>query len=320
MPSLFQNILATICYYDCFDFPLTTFEIWKNLINSHQSSTISHQDQEAQASLKEIIKILDEGKLGKYIEEYQGFYFLRGRKNLVSQRIERNKISIAKIKKLRKYIKILRLVPFVRMVAITGRLAMKNAELKSDWDVLIVLEQGRIWIGRMMATLVLHLVGIRRHTNKIRDRICLNHFITSASLEIKLQDLFSSHEYTWIRPIFDTGIFEKFQIRNNWIREYRPNYGLAGLFPLGMVADSQLAKNVRKWLEKILDWEFLEKTLKTWQEKKIAKNPKTGMAGSYIEASDEALIFLPEPRGPKIYECFQNRLELLDEGANKLVE
>ena len=39
---------------------------------------------------------------------------------------------------------VLRFVPFVRMIGVTGGLAMKNANAKSDWDLLLVIKYGKI--------------------------------------------------------------------------------------------------------------------------------------------------------------------------------
>jgi hypothetical protein len=48
--------------------------------------------------------------------------------------------------------------------------------------------------------------------------------------------------------------------------------------------------------------------LKKWQIEKIQQNPNTHLSGSYIEATDEALVFLPKPRGPKVFTEFKKRL------------
>jgi hypothetical protein len=311
MLYLSQNILATVCYYDCLDFPLTAFEVWNNLLSSHQSSDIGDQGKNGQNKiiLVEIIQELEKLKRARKLEEFQGFYFLPGRKNLVVQRIERNKISASKIKKLRRYVRILRLVPFVRMIALTGRLTMKNAQRKSDWDLLVVLEQGRIWTGRFLVTLAVQAMGVRRQGDKIKDRICLNHFLATDGLEIKLQDLFSAHEYTWMRPVFDAGIFQNFQIKNSWIRKYRPQYGLMEVLPADTLGEGKVMKFIKKNLEKLLGWYFLENWMRRWQKRKIENNPKTAWKDSHIDVSDEALVFLPDPQGPKIFECFQARLE-----------
>jgi len=200
-----KNILNTIIYCDILNFPLTSFEVWKYLtvIDEHSMSNWTWTSN-VQISLGEIIEALESKELKKHIEEFRGFYFLRGRKTLVEQRIQNDKNSIAKYKIAERVAWWLRFVPFVRMVAVTGTLAMKNPEKNSDIDFLVVLEKGRIWTGRLLVTLAVHLLGKRRHGDKIKNRICLNYFITTGSLEIKRQDLFAANEYSFIYPIFDS--------------------------------------------------------------------------------------------------------------------
>jgi len=57
---------------------------------------------------------------------------------------------------------------------------------------------------------------------------------------------------------------------------------------------------------------FVEKQLKSWQTERIAKDSRTHLAGSMVMADDSALIFLPGPQGPEIYERFKSRLDALE--------
>src|SRR4030043_1648257 len=198
-PEIQKNILATVAYYDGMDYPLSVFEVYKYLINCNTQ----HATRNTQLfSLANVIKEIDDYNIKKFIEKDRGFYFLRGRKELIDQRIKRNKISVRKIKKLRKTVWLLRFIPFIRMIGITGALAMKNAGYKSDWDVLIVLKNGRIWTGRTLITIFTQLLGRRRHNGKIRNRVCLNYFITDNSLNLTTKDLFSANEYFFMSPVF----------------------------------------------------------------------------------------------------------------------
>ena len=70
-------------------------------------------------------------------------------------------------------------IPYVRMVALTGSTALENASVDSDVDVLIMGANNRIWTTRLLVTLVTHLLGKRRYEDKIKDRVCLNHYITN---------------------------------------------------------------------------------------------------------------------------------------------
>lgn len=316
--NLSKNILSTIAYYDVLDYPMTAFELWKYLIRNQEAG---NSGQEKKFFLLEIINCLESDELKKNIEEYRGFYFLKGRppvslrealrtgKSLVDRRLESNKISEEKLKIIKRVVWFLRFVPFMRMVAITGRVAMKNAEKGSDLDLLIVLKHGHIFTGRLLTTLLVHILGKRRHGKKIKNRICLNYFITTESLEISTKDLFSSSEYFFARPIFGFKVFRKFQIKNSWIKNYHPNYSVSELADNCLVKDGWCSKKTRKILEKIFGFIFIKKMLKKWQIARIANDPRTHQKGSMVEANDNELIFLPEPQGPEVFERYQERLK-----------
>lgn len=304
-----KQVLSTVAYYNELEYPLTAFEIWK--YRTRMSSDKGQMPNKDEATLLEVINMLDSEGMRKWIESECGFYFLKGQQKLVSSRLERSKISNAKIKRLRRIVFWMRLVPFVRMIAVTGRLAMKNAEAKSDWDLLVVLKSGRIWIGRTLVTLFAELIGKRRKGKKIKDRVCLNYFITDESLEIKNKDLFSASEYSFIRPLWGKELFRKFQEANGWILGYKPNFQLSDIPDLKMLGDNKIMGLIQKLGEAILGREGLEKYLAKIEKKKIGSNPLTHLEGSFISATDEALIFLPSPQGPKIFEKFKARIESL---------
>ncbi|HPN54925.1 MAG TPA: hypothetical protein PLB52_03275 [Candidatus Moranbacteria bacterium] len=303
--KLNKHILATIIYYDGFDYPLTAFEIWKHMIRTDYADD---KKTEMRISLAEVMKQLKDEGLVYYIDNQNGFYFLKGRKNLVEKRIARNKISMGKMKNLRKAVWLLRCVPFVRMVGITGALAMKNAKLKSDLDLLVVLKKGKIWTGRTLVTFFLHILKKRRHGQKIADRVCLNFFITDESLEIITKDLYSASEYMFLFPLFGFENFQRFQIKNSWIKSIKPNYAITEIPPLKIITDSVFSRNLRNFGEKILSFRWIEKTLKKAERKKIMQNPKTHQEGSLIYANDDALVFLPDPHGPKVFEEFKKKV------------
>lgn len=309
--SLSKNILATIIYYDILDYPLTSFEVRKYLtvsVNSDQGSVINAKIESF--SLGEIVEALESEELKKHIEEFRGFYFLKGRKSLVERRIQNDKNSIVKFKIAERVVWWLRFIPFVRMVAVTGTLAMKNPERDSDIDFLVVLEKGRIFTGRLLVTLVVHLLGKRRYGKKIKNRICLNYFITTGGLEIKKKDLFAANEYSFIYPIFGFGTYQRFsEVNIGWIKKYKPNFEFGDLKPAKYyVKHSRFSRFIQKFREVLLNFlggDRMELWLKKKQIARIKRNPLTYKKGGYVEYDDNNLIFLPEPQGPEVLEKFK---------------
>lgn len=307
MPSqLTKNILQTVIFYDILNFPLTSFEIWKYL--TVEGEQLEVKDKKAECSLGDIVETLENEDLKKYIEEYNGFFFLKGRQYLVEERIERDKNSIEKYRIAEQAAGWLRFVPYVRMVAITGTMAMKNCEKSSDIDFFVVLEKGRIFTGRLFVTVLVHLLRRRRYGKKIRNRICLNYFVTTGSLEIKKKDLFAANEYSFLYPLLGFGIYRKFAEANaGWIKRYKPNCFFDDIEPFRYVADGKFSSSIRNFLEHLINFlrgDRIEAWLKEKQVVRIERNPLTNIEGAYIEANDENLVFLPEPQGPKVVEKF----------------
>lgn len=307
--KLNKNILATIIYYDGLNYPLSSFEIWKYLI---RTDYYAPRNEAFSISLAEISRCLWSKELNKYVEHSSGFYFLKGRKSLVDSRIENNKISTGKIKKLQKIVWWLRFVPFVEMVGITGALAMKNARVSSDLDLLIVIKYGKIWTGRTLVTAFLHLLRKRRHGKNVADRVCLNFFVTDQSLEVFTKDLFSANEYMFIFPLYGKSVYGRFQIKNQWIKNMKPSYALSELAPLKTMGDSLLSIKVKKIGELIFSPSWIENALKTLEKKRIMNNPKTHQEGSLVYANDDALVFLPNPHGPVVFEKFKEKIQQMN--------
>ena len=306
--KLQKYILATVAYYDGFLYPLTAFEVWKCLIKTNYAS---ENDKTTNIELAQVLGELQSDVFSKYLENENGFYFLKGRRELVEARIKNQKISAIKLKRLIGVVRWLRYVPFVRMIGVTGGLAMKNAHAKSDWDLLVVTAGERIWTGRTLVTAFAQLIGKRRYGKKIVNRLCLNYFLTEDSLEVMTKDLFSANEYMFMTPLFGGQVFQRFQIKNQWIKKMKPTYALQETAHLKLMEDDFFSKIIRTTGEFLLGGAWLEKWLKKIEKQKIARNPKTHQEGSLVYAEDDALVFLPVPHGPVIFERFKEKIEQL---------
>ncbi len=303
---LYKNILATITYYDVLDYPLTAFEIWKCLIRC----TTDHSNQSW--SLQEVYGAMLSPEINQYIQERNGLYILYGREHLFALRRKREFISYKKMARLQRIIFFLRCSPFVRMICVTGRLSYNNCDRKSDLDLLVVYENGHIWTGRFFLTIITHILGVRRYDKHINDRICLNYHITTDSLCVPTKDLFAAHEYSFIIPIYDSGIYEKFVAENAWICSYKPHYIMQGRKYVASMSDHVIAKFFRVTGEWILGDKGMECRLRRLQSDKIKSNPKTNSPGGIIVYNNQYLIFLPRPHGPRIFEEYKRRYNALE--------
>ena len=152
----------------------------------------------------------------------------------------------------------------------------------------------------------------RRHGKKVSDRVCLNFFVTDQSLEVITKDLFSANEYMFFFPLYGSDVYTKFQIKNKWIRNMKPNYALGDIMPPKTLSDSFFSKQLRKIGEFIFAPNWIENILKKVEKKRIMNNPKTHQEGSMVYANDDALVFLPNPHGPAVFEKFKEKVEQLN--------
>lgn len=300
---LSKRILATIAYYDCFDYPLTAFEVWKFLL------TLEPDEPPTKVELSEVYQTLERERDKGSINVERGCYALPGRGALVATRIAREKVSVAKLRRARKLMRFLQWVPFVRCVSITGSLALKQAETASDWDFFVVLQAGHLWTGRLVFTAFLQLLGKRRHGKYVADRACLNYYIANSALGIAPKDLFAAHEYSTLIPLYGADTFRRFELANRWMATYRAQFLPTEVLPLWLLPPTGVfARRLQNLLETLLSHPAIEQWCKAWQARKIWRNPKSALPGSFIRADDTALVFLPSPQGPRIFSAFKDRL------------
>lgn len=207
------QILKAILYSDIFDYPLTAAEILKFLPAGIEISDI------------QLAKYL---KNSKFVEESDNFYFILGRKNIVSVRKKREELSDKKIKKAQKIIKVLSAIPTVKFIGISGGLAMKNSEEKDDIDLFIISHKDSLWITRMLIIFILKAMGKHRgrRNKNIKDRICINMLAEEGSISFpkERQDFYTAHEIVQLLPIFERdSMYKKFLWANKWITKYLPN-------------------------------------------------------------------------------------------------
>ncbi|NIA01937.1 MAG: hypothetical protein GWP15_00990 [Nitrospirae bacterium] len=125
-------------------------------------------------------------------------------------------------KKAEKYVCILRMVPFLRMVAVCNNLAFGKVDGNSDIDLFIIAKKGRLFIVRIFVTFLLHILGVRRHGEKVAGRFCLSFFVDEDGMDMRKiaidNDIYLAF---WVRtmvPVVDDGVSEEFLRVNSWVR------------------------------------------------------------------------------------------------------
>lgn len=209
--NLKQSILSTLAYHDIFNYPLTAEEVNKFQI---KKSTVGQ-------TKKTLKKLIGEKKVG----ESHGLYFLGKKVSIAQIRKNRQKISAKKIKRAKFYASILRLTPQVKLVAVTGALAMRNSTASDDIDFLIITQKNLLWTTRFMANMVLFPFKRDPKSSKQKDKACLNMFLDESALSINEHNLYTAHEICQLKLLWDrNNTYQKFIKSNNWVRSYLPNW------------------------------------------------------------------------------------------------
>lgn len=243
-------ILEAVIYADVFDYPVTAQEIHRYLVACQ--ADLAGVQQALERSL------LPHGRL----ECRSGYFFLPGRVALVALRQRRAAIARALWRHARVYGGWIARLPFVRMVAVTGALAVDNVDDDADIDYLIVTEPGRLWVCRALVIGLVRWAGLRGHA------ICPNYFLSERALVIGERNLYTARELAQMVPIAGVPVYESMRRLNAWADQFLPN--ATGL-PRESAAAPVAGSVVRSWLEGALrtslggrleDWEMRRKVAK----------------------------------------------------------
>lgn len=144
-------------------------------------------------------------------------------RNLIKSR---QQISQNKTKLLESRLWLFRLIPTIDLVAITGSVAIDNAKVDDDIDLMIITKDNTLWLTRALIVIVLKIFGWRRGGGVIKDRICDNLYLDQSALLIPKtkQNLYTAHEVLQIKPVIDRRqTYQHFVNSNSWTKNYLAN-------------------------------------------------------------------------------------------------
>jgi hypothetical protein len=219
MNELQKAVLKTLAYADVFSYPLTLKEIHYFLI-AQPGKTYS---------LKEIEKEINKPELNSLIASRKNYLFLKNREEIVSFRQKKSFYSFQKLDLAKKTANWLKLIPFIKMVGVTGNLSMENADKNDDIDLLIIAGGKRLWLTRLLTIFLTELVTKRRRPGDkdVKDKICLNMFLDQEHLVLPKneQSLFTAHEVCQLKVLWQKdNIYQKFLKENQWCKNFLPNW------------------------------------------------------------------------------------------------
>ena len=226
--------MQAVAYADVFDYPLTAGELHRYLIGVAAS----------ESSVGEALK--SDRLVPALLTNTAGFYTLAGREAAVETRTARGAVSDYYWSHGLRYGRIIGTLPFVRMVAVTGALAVDNVA-DGDIDYLIVTEPGRLWVCRAIVIGLVKVAAARGIT------LCPNYFLSERALVLEERSLFTAHEVTQMVPITGLDTYQRLRELNRWTDTFLPN---AAGPPRHFPSSSRVRRQPRAALETALRTRF----------------------------------------------------------------
>ncbi len=315
-----NRIISTLRFFDLQDYPPTLLELTNFLISDwaclsrsldrHGELNAAEEaaEPEPKISCGQIRECLA-GECAAEVQSSLGFYYLSGRQDLAPKRLENYFYGIRREKLIRRHVRGLKYLPFIRGAALAGSQALGQSKETSDIDLLIIVSPRFLWLGRTFATVYFQVLGKRRHGQKITNRFCLNHYLTGPKRITELRNLYTAAEYLKLRPLVYAHNIWAFQTTNSqWLARF---FGNAELLEPSLKRPSR----PQEFLEKVFSGQFgswLERTLKNWQLSKIRQE-------KFIVVENDELSFHPQSKQQQLLSDFVKLQQQQQRIAVKLV-
>ena len=199
-----EAILSTVAYNDLFGYPPDAGEIWRYLHG-------------VRAPLAEVAAQLQRLAGEDRLIAGEGCYALPGRAHYFAQRAARARVAEELWRRARRYAAVLASLPTVRMVSITGSLAVNNTEHDADIDFMLLVEGGTLWRTRAAAMV------LQRIERRLTDTLCINYLRSDRALELPQKSLYVAHELLQTVPLYGEDAYREFLAANPWAFEFLPN-------------------------------------------------------------------------------------------------
>lgn len=259
-------ILKTLAYADIFNQPLSADELTKYLIGYKTKNA-------RQLNLQNI----------SAIQSQNDNWVLSGREELLQLKESQILTTAYKIQQVKKYLSIFRLLPWVKVVGITGSVAAGTPTATDDIDLLIITSSKRMWLSRLLLTTMLNLINKRRkpnaQPNQVNNKFCLNMWLSLDNLAEQHHDLYTANELAHIIPILNRNhTYEHYLQTNSWLLEILPNVfqsiEIDAKFSMHVPPTSHFLNKLDHLAEKLQRKVMKKPTIETVETDRLAFHPR----------------------------------------------
>jgi glycosyltransferase involved in cell wall biosynthesis len=200
-------ILATVAYADLFDAAVSADDVARTCLGAHLGAA----EVRRRARLDPLCQLVS--------LEADEQLTLRGREHLVARRAEGIRRTTELLDRHESVIAALANLPYIRMLALSGGTAHRNARGGDDIDLFVVVAAKRVYTAYTMLFLASRLT-------RTRGVVCPNYLVDEEHLAIAYHhDLFTAHQAISLVPIAGHDVFARFMATNEgWIRPFYPGF------------------------------------------------------------------------------------------------
>ncbi|MBI5733892.1 MAG: hypothetical protein HY973_03030 [Candidatus Kerfeldbacteria bacterium] len=220
MSSLELAIIKTLTWFDLFNQPLTTWEVWFYLWD--ESGNLGKVNQ------SDILLVLEKLAADNLITGNLGYWQLAASPNYVPERLQRLRWTINKRRRAKQAVRLIKHLPFIRLVGLVNTAAFDMAGRDSDIDFFIITESGRIFTARFLVTSLMQFLGWRRHSKLVSNRICLSFYLTDDNLNLQplayKDDPYLRFWLASLQVLYDDGVYSSLLAANSWLNRELPNW------------------------------------------------------------------------------------------------
>jgi hypothetical protein len=148
---------------------------------------------------------------------------------ITEDRTAKRALTVAKIKKTERALKVLKKIPLIWYIGLTGSLSMDNPDEDSDVDLMLIVHPYTLWIVRPLIVFMLmtrHLPIRFSGSSKVKDAICINLYLDAKDLAVakSKRNFYVAHEILQIVSLFDRGgQYQSLLQSNTWVQDFFAN-------------------------------------------------------------------------------------------------
>lgn len=219
-----RALVDGLIYADLFDCALTAEEAWRYAGR--------------RAARREVAEALAGEGVGSVVSRRDGLHCLRGREELLETRREGRDRARRLERRGRRAARLLRHLPFVRGIYLTGSVAAGDAGPGDDVDMLVVCARGRLATVFVMLGSLSRLIG--------RRAFCPNHYVAEDALASRRRDAYVANEIARAVPLVAG---PSLRAENGWIRDFVPNASVGPASAPGRARAHRRGRVVQSLLE-----------------------------------------------------------------------